>query len=171
LASRNLADVQRKGNLADPAVAQREAVEAFRTASKIRPRSGEFRGLLVVSLARLGEFERLAGNWNAAMAAAEEKLTLADDNANRLYNAARDFAQIAAAPPTAALEDAIRTRAADVATTTLRRAIERGFADSRRLGGDAAFDGLRQRPDFPKLAEPAKKPSQTKEVRPTAGAP
>jgi tetratricopeptide (TPR) repeat protein len=143
----------RFGRFDDARRVLRTGAASARAAMDQAPQSAHPRQLLNDLWINLSLVERAAGRPADSMAVTLDRLKLCPDDPDELYRAALEF--VAAVPlfgkgkvKPSAQDLADRGRCADLAVQTLRRAVDKGFADLGRLQKDREFDVLGDRDDF-----------------------
>jgi tetratricopeptide (TPR) repeat protein/tRNA A-37 threonylcarbamoyl transferase component Bud32 len=121
-------------------------IKAMAAAPKVR----FYRLVLSNSYRYLAELHRSWGRLPEAVAAAQDWRKLWENDGNQLFLVACDLAQSAAAN-NLTLSSGQSDDYARQALDTLRQAVHKGFQDRQRLQNEAAFAGLRQRPEFQAL--------------------
>jgi tetratricopeptide (TPR) repeat protein len=130
--------------------AARQAIEHSRLTLDRAPQVTDYRKTLTANWGTLGEVERRLGHTRAAAAALGAIPELWPDDPRELYQTATNLARVA----TSAGNDADgRQHCLDRAVDLLRRALDRGWSDTRRLQQDHSLDPLRDREDFRALVE------------------
>jgi serine/threonine-protein kinase len=112
-----------------------EAIKHHRAACERTPEFADFRRFLADDFLALAKAKRALGRPGEALAAARAGLEIAPDDADWLYEAARE---VGLSGPQSAGE----------AMRILRRAIDAGFHDAARLASDAELAPIRSRADF-----------------------
>jgi tetratricopeptide (TPR) repeat protein len=139
--------------LAKPAEARaaaRQAIEHSRLALDRAPRVTDYRKTLTANCGTLSEAERRLGHTRAAADALGAIVELWPDDPRELYQTAANLARLGGSAGNDADE---RRRCLDRSVELLRRALDRGWRDTKRLQEDRSLDPLRDREDFRALVE------------------
>jgi serine/threonine-protein kinase len=149
---------EQQGRREQALAAYRQAIAHQRVAFARAPQKGVHREWLSNHHYCAGRVLRNLGRLAGAVAAFQAFAALWPREARLLYDAARELAGCAAAvgegrAVLTAAEETERTRYADLALDTLRRAVAHGFQDARRLETDTGLDALRDRAGFQELRQ------------------
>jgi tetratricopeptide (TPR) repeat protein len=140
-----------QGRLADARTTLLSAVERQQRALAQAPANVEYRRRLATHYALLAQLQRDLSDPDAAAETGRRRLALWTDDGKELYLAARDLALTAGVRR----DPEARRRDADLALDALGRAVRAGFRDAELLRRDAAWQALRDRDEWRRLAEMA----------------
>jgi tetratricopeptide (TPR) repeat protein len=142
----------RVGKVHDRAGRAAEALRAFEQVRDVQERISaanppckRFHDDLSATYALLARLQRASGQVAEAAATTRKRARLWPDDGPELYNAA---CELALCVPLTSGEGTERRRCADDALALLRQALDKGFADRKRLNEDQALAPLRARPEF-----------------------
>jgi hypothetical protein len=165
MALNNLAILQQKSHPPEALAAVNEAIEQGKETLRQAPGVLGYREGLNNSYRLAASLEREAGRYVESAAAVLARKDLLPNDANQLYQCARDLA-LAADPPTSRqnspfdAEEARRNEWRGLAVQLLQQAIDKGLADWNKRSQDEAWNALRRREDFRRLVDLPNKTSE-----------